>query len=67
MDTRAKRITITAPGAAVAERAVAEVELVDAETFGAEAAVIAPILQRLAKMAPPTLPSDRSALHSEVL
>jgi DNA-binding MarR family transcriptional regulator len=46
-DNRAKQLHITAVGAKLARRAIAEVERVDAEVFGAAASELTRVLQRL--------------------
>jgi DNA-binding MarR family transcriptional regulator len=46
-DTRARRLRLTAGGDRLARRAIAAVEQADAEFFGAEAAEVTSLLQRL--------------------
>jgi DNA-binding MarR family transcriptional regulator len=56
-DTRARRLRLTAEGDRLARRAIAAVEQADAEFFGAEAAEVTSLLQRLLG---PGLPRDRA-------
>jgi DNA-binding MarR family transcriptional regulator len=56
-DTRARRLHLTAEGQRLARRAIAAVEQADARFFGAEAAEVAALLQRLLG---PGLPRDRA-------
>jgi DNA-binding MarR family transcriptional regulator len=56
-DTRARRLHLTAEGDRLARRAIAAVEQADAEFFGAEAAEVTSLLQRLLG---PGLPRDRA-------
>jgi DNA-binding MarR family transcriptional regulator len=56
-DSRARRLHLTAKGQRLARRAVAAVEEADARFFGAEAAEVTTLLQRLLG---PGLPRDRA-------
>jgi DNA-binding MarR family transcriptional regulator len=56
-DSRARRLHLTAKGQRLARRAVAAVEEADARFFGAEAAEVTALLQRLLG---PGLPRDRA-------
>jgi DNA-binding MarR family transcriptional regulator len=56
-DTRARRLRLTAEGDRLARRAIAAVEQADAKFFGAEAAEVTSLLQRLLG---PGLPRDRA-------
>jgi DNA-binding MarR family transcriptional regulator len=46
-DTRARRVRLTAAGDRLAQRAIGAVEQADAEFFGAEAAAVTSLLQRM--------------------
>jgi DNA-binding MarR family transcriptional regulator len=53
LDTRARRLRPTRRGTQLALRAIAAVEQVDADFFGAEAAALVPVLRRLvARLSP---------------
>jgi DNA-binding MarR family transcriptional regulator len=67
-DTRARRLHLTAKGQRLARRAIAAVEQADARFFGAEAAEVTALLQRLLGPGPPriraTAPAGSSAQDS---